>query len=553
MLPFMAPRLQGDLLPDGRLTLAIWGSGHIATLSLGALAGPVTYTPNRAVARGWELHVARSAPVLVVRGRTRRVRLTPARRCAWWHDAGALPSATAGADAVELPWGCVLVEQRGTDLVVAGGADRAEATAALALPVDRIVAEAEAHVAGCDRMPDAEPLLRSMIQQGVHAALSSIRHGRDGAFAGLAAGQAYSAPARTYFRDGYWTAQPLLTLAPEAVTGQIELLAKGIQPDGEAPSAVILTGRGQSEAWERFRTTDPVISREHLRPGDWWSDHFDSPLMFVLLIADLVRATADRAPLDRHWALVRAIHARYTRLLVDGLPAKPRNDRDWADNVYREGAVGYDVGLWIGMLDAIATLGHDIDPDLAAAAARQAADGRRAVRQRLWLDDKGWCAEYLNPDGYRETHLALDTITLLRYDALGEAEALRMLRAIGTQLYSDRNPAQPWGDWGVLCAFPPYGRRSDTRAKTAFPFRYHNGADWPYWDGALARELLRRGLPDWRYPMLRWWQSCLENGWMGAVEYFSPPFGRGSLLQGWSGMPAAAALEFAEVVRSDGA
>lgn len=554
LLPFMAPRLQGDLLPDGSLTVSIWGAGHIATLSLGALAGPVIYAPNRATASGWELHVAQSAPVLVVRGRAASgpaARLAPARRCAWWHDPG--PSrhrAPAGGDAVDLPWGTVLVQRRGTDLVVAAGADRAEAEAGLALSVDRIVAEADAYVARCDRMPDVAPLLRSMIQQSVHAALSSVRRGRDGAFAGLAAGQAYSAPARTYFRDGYWIAQALLALDPDAVAGQIDLLAAGIQPDGEAPSAVILTGPAQSAAWERFRTTDPVISREHLRPGDWWSDHFDSPLMFVLLIADHVRATGDMALLRRHWPLVRAVHARYTRLLADGLPAKPRNDRDWADNVYREGAVGYDLGLWIGMLDAIAALGRDLDADLADTAARQAAEGRRAIRRRLWLDDKGWCAEYLNPDGYRESHLALDTVTLLRYDALGEAESRRMLQAIGTRLYSDRNGSQPWGDWGVLCAFPPYARRTDIRAKSAFPYRYHNGADWPYLDGVLARELLRRGLPGWRYPLLRWWQSCLEQGWMGAVEYFSPPFGRGSLLQGWSSTPAAAALEFADRVRS---
>jgi hypothetical protein len=35
---------------------------------------------------------------------------------------------------------------------------------------------------------------------------------------------------------------------------------------------------------------------------------------------------------------------------------------------------------------------------------------------------------------------------------------------------------------------------------------------------------------------------------MGAVEYFSPPWGRGSLLQGWSAMPAAVALKYRDVV-----
>ena len=35
---------------------------------------------------------------------------------------------------------------------------------------------------------------------------------------------------------------------------------------------------------------------------------------------------------------------------------------------------------------------------------------------------------------------------------------------------------------------------------------------------------------------------------MGAVEYFSPPFGRGSLLQGWSSLPAAVALAHRDIV-----
>ncbi|MGO6986931.1 glycogen debranching protein, partial [Rhizobium leguminosarum] len=89
--------------------------------------------------------------------------------------------------------------------------------------------------------PEAQPLMRSMISQGLHAALSSVRRDEHGAFAGLAAGQAYSAPARTYYRDGYWTLQALLDREPAAVRGQIDLLARGIQPDGEAPSGVILT------------------------------------------------------------------------------------------------------------------------------------------------------------------------------------------------------------------------------------------------------------------------------------------------------------------------
>jgi glycogen debranching enzyme len=100
----------------------------------------------------------------------------------------------------------------------------------------------------------------------------------------------------------------------------------------------------------------------------------------------------------------------------------------------------------------------------------------------------------------------------------------------------------------MLCAWPPFRRRADTRAKSVFAFRYHNGADWPWLDALYAGERLRRGLPGWRYPLTRWWESCLANGWAGPVEYFSPPFGRGCLLQGWSALPAATALAHADAV-----
>ena len=224
-----------------------------------------------------------------------------------------------------------------------------------------------------------------------------------------------------------------------------------------------------------------------------------------------------------------------------GLPLKPRHDRDWADNVYREGAVAYDLGLWIGALDCIGELGAAADPVLASAALELAARARGSLDDALWRDH-GWYADYAAPDGFVEDHLALDSLTLLRFDAAGPDRATQVLDAVCDNLQSRHNPIQRWGDWGMLCAFPPFKRRADTRAKSAFAYRYHNGADWPWLDGLYAGELLRRGLPGWRYPLTRWWESCLHNGWVGAVEDFSPPFGRGSLLQGWSSLAAAVAL-----------
>lgn len=549
LLPVMAPRLQADCRPDGFADISLWGVGRLGRVRFTPLEAPYLYGPNGLSAANGGIHVAQSAPALLVRGaRLRQVH--PARRCASWHDiapedARPVWSRAGAVRVMTLPWGVLMVEQRAGHLVIAAGASLTEAQRALALTAEAIVDEAAAYARRCDRMPGAEPLIRSLVQQGVHAALSSIRRDEAGHFAGLAAGQAYSSPARTYFRDGYWTLQALLTLAPDAVRDEIRVLAKGVQPDGEAPSGVILTGPAQSAAWQRFIRQPERYKEHHLRPEDWWSDHFDSPLFFILTVGDYVRTTGDAEEARRHWPVIAAIIARYFRLAgPDGLPLKPRNDRDWADNVFREGLVAYDLGLWVGALDVVAEFGAVHDPALAARAKAAAAAAREKIDGLLWVEDRPGYADYRTPDGFIEDHLVIDSLTLLRSGAVPEGKARRLLGAMAVLLESRHNAAQPYGDWGVLCAFPPYKRVKDVRAKTAFPFRYHNGSDWPYWDGVYAEERLKRGLGGARYALTRWWEYCLEQGWAGAVEYFSPPFGRGSLLQGWSAMPAAVLLKY---------
>jgi hypothetical protein len=207
--------------------------------------------------------------------------------------------------------------------------------------------------------------------------------------------------------------------------------------------------------------------------------------------------------------------------------------------------VAYDLGLWVGACEAIVRLAERRD-HLLAGQATQAAARARAGLAALW-QPTGWYADYA-AEGFTERHLALDSLTLLRHAAVPEDRALAVLESVRRSLESRHNAAQPWGDWGVLCAYPPFARRADLRSKTAFPFRYHKGGDWPWLDGLYAGERLRRGLSGWRYPLVRWWETSLAQGWMGAVEYFSPPFGRGSLLQAWSSMPAAVALEHKQTV-----
>jgi glycogen debranching enzyme len=382
--------------------------------------------------------------------------------------------------------------------------------------------------------------------QGAHAALSSVRSYPGGHFAGLSAGLAYSTPARTYFRDGYWTLPLLARAAPEVVAAEIDLLATCVQADGEAPSGVIVQGP-HSATFEAYRLAEPALAAIHWRPGEWWSDHFDSPLFFVIAVGEHVAATGDEDMALRHWPRLLAVFHRYMALRgVDGLPVKPRNDRDWADNVYRQGLVSYDLGLWVGALDVLARFGATLDPPIAAQATEAAAAARAAIDRLLRRD--GVFVDYLRSDGWAEPHLALDALTLLRFDAVADERAQVMLEQARERLESRRNPDQPYGDFGMLCVWPPFSDRTALRAKSAFPYRYHNGGDWPWLDGLYAAERLRRGLGGWRYPLLRWWEACLERGWAGAVEHFSAPYGRGSLLQAWSSLPAAVALTYANQV-----
>ncbi|MES2725254.1 MAG: glycogen debranching protein [Pseudomonadota bacterium] len=550
LLPIMGPRLQGELHPEGRLELALWGAGDLGRLRFSALDGPYVHAPNLLTTPSGGAYAAQSDPVLVLRGVAYRG-FSPARKCASW-DRTAHPKSRVSRKGarrrIDLPWAVVLLEVRGADLMVSAGADLEEAERGLGLSVETIVTEAEHYALHCDQLPEADPVLRSMVMQGTHAALSSVRRDERGRFDGLAAGLAYSAPARTYYRDGYWTLQLLLKAAPAVVHAQIDLLAAGVQPDGEAPSGVIVSGPEMAHAWEALRTTVFGFDWIHKRRADWWSDHFDSPLFFILTLGDYVRATGDVEPVDRNWPFVRAIYERYVALSPGGVPLKPRHDRDWADNVYRSGLVSYDIGLWVGALDAIVELGAVLDPELAARARATAVEARAAVAAQMKRPHGGY-PDYLDvPAGVAEDHLTLDSLTLLRHDAVPEADALEVLERVRLDLESRHNDRQGFGDWGMLCAYPPFSRRGDLRSKTVFPFRYHNGSDWPWLDGLYAGERLRRGLPGWRYPMVRWWEFCLSQGWMGAVEYFSPPWGRGSLLQGWSSLPAAVALAHRETV-----
>ena len=301
------------------------------------------------------------------------------------------------------------------------------------------------------------------------------------------------------------------------------------------------------------------------------TDHFDSPFYFVLLARDALTweaarkaATDSRAaggwltaalhePFDGVSLIdrIRAVLERGARLAGDGvMPVKPDHDRDWADNVYRHGHVTYDVALYHGALLAAAELMAVDYPDAAARYRVTAAAVSRAASERLYDAARGHFVEFRPLPGATgggeseegEHHLALDSLVALRTGMANQRQATATLSAAARLLETRANHSQPYGDWGVMCTYPPYRPATRRRGKSLFAYRYHNGSDWPYLDGIYAEALLTRGEPGWRYPLTGWFEYGLLRGWPTPVEYYSPPWGRGSPLNGWSAMPAAAML-----------
>lgn len=596
-VPLNAPRLQGHVSCRSVDGLFVWGSGAVGSLLFDDClsdASAIEVRPNLVTFTlpGGTVSVAalpdRPAIVVSFDGVTGAVRLAPERRLQPGFPDGFVTRARVGGWEAESPWAAAtlvatngtltsrggLNVPAGTAVVLALGSNSAEAAAAVAsvmADIARARAGAADHAAGLQhRFVSDDALLNCMFTACMHAAVSSRKELADGSFAGYSAGTGYVMPPRTYFRDSYWTLQTLLPFAPDEAVAQLRLLAGAVGDDGEAPSGVILASDAGERVWRARVAADPGLAADHPKPGHWWSDHFDSPYYLVLLARDaLTWATATvsgpapgPAPGDRsgwHDQLhervagvtlldtIRAVLGRGRRLAGDGvLPIKPHHDRDWADNVYRHGHVTYDVALYHGALEAGAELLAGAYPDEAREYSVRGAAVREAASALLFDATSGHYVEY-RPLGASEadageTHLTLDSLVALRTGMATRTQAESSLAAAARILETRSNHEQPYGDWGVMCAYPPYRPSTRRRGKSLFAYRYHNGSDWPYLDGIYAEALLSRDMPGWRYPLTRWFEYGLQQGWPTPVEYYSPPWGRGSPLNGWSAMPAAAML-----------
>ncbi|SDO38561.1 hypothetical protein SAMN04487897_11342 [Paenibacillus sp. yr247] len=362
----------------------------------------------------------------------------------------------------------------------------------------------------------------------LNASLSSFKD-LGGGFRGYFAGIDYQSPPRTYFRDGYWTLLPTLPYKPDWVRGQILTLANGILENGSCPSAVIYNqDNGQYEPF--------------------WPDHYDSPSFFAMMIYDYLAWTRDFSLLEENvnGNTVEALMEKALGYLTSFVPQdgylfmKPENRRDWADNVFREGYAVYDLALYIRALSGASSIYCLLGQTEKADDYGNRSRGAQEQLKHLMKEDGFF--NYKNSNGAVEPNISIELSLLILYGILDEAEQQSLLAEMAAQLETRNNKEQLFGDWGTMAVYPFYKHVHHLVEKTMAPYRYHNGGDWPYMSGIYAWAKLWAKDEGWRYPLTRWFQASLENGWLTPIEYYGPVYGKGSNLQGWSAMPAAAML-----------
>lgn len=340
-----------------------------------------------------------------------------------------------------------------------------------------------------------------------------------GDFKGFMAGCRYVSPARTYFRDSYFTVLCMYNGQTDKVRNEIIALSRAIGEDGDCPSAVVYDYSSH------------------------WGNHFDSPSMYVIMIYDYVNNTKDFSVLSEQIGsytvleLMKKVIDRLSEYCDNtGLLVKSGeyNRRDWADEVNRYGYVTYDEILYARALYCFSRLLKlQVDGDEVVYYDRFE-KVKASINKYLWMEDKGYYLNYTNDD-FTEDNLSIDTVLAVIYGIANKEQSKRMLENCERILDSRNNPAvEPFG---MFCVYPLYKNIKATVNKSATPFNYHNGADWPYWSAMLAYAYKMYGF-EYEFALKNWFFYNLEKGNYTPVEYFSPYCKDGSLLQAWSSVAA---------------
>lgn len=343
-----------------------------------------------------------------------------------------------------------------------------------------------------------------------------------GDYRGFMAGHRYLLPMRTYYRDSYYTVLPMYRSHPELVRSQILTLAMGINENGDCPSAV------KSDY------------------SNWWGNHYDSPSFFAMMLYDYVKHTGDTA-LIFETVKGETVLAKAEKTILKlstfaddtGLIYKegPYNQRDWADEVNRNGYVTYDEVLYARALYSLSKLFRISEDNFKSEKYVKLFEKvKNAINSLLWDDKLGYYVNFKDKK-YIEKNLSVDTCFAAIFGIADDKRARRMLENMERILETRNNKEQKAGDYGVMCVYPFYSGADRTRNKSAKPYYYHNGANWPYLSAMYAWAKRKYGM-EYRYALESWFDYNVEKGNYTPVEFFAPPHKDGSLLQAWSGTAA---------------
>lgn len=343
-----------------------------------------------------------------------------------------------------------------------------------------------------------------------------------GDFKAFTAGYRYISPLRTYYRDSYYTILPMYNGHVSKVKNQILTLAMGVSNDGTCPSAV----KADFSAF--------------------WGSHYDSPSFFAIMLYDYVRFTGEKEILKQvvNGMKLLEIAQKVIDKLKDfcaenGLLYKDGkyNKRDWADEVNRYGFVTYDEVLYARALYSLSKLFEsDNNQQESQVYFNEFTNVKKTINEELWDEQKGYYVNFKNED-YVEDNLSIDTVWAVIFGIADSDRAKRLLENMENILETKNNPYLKDNDFGVACVYPPYKNVNSAFWRSAQPFNYHNGSNWPYWSATYAYAKKLYGM-QFSYPLESWFTYNVEKGNYTPIEYFSPMCADGSLLQAWSGVSA---------------
>ena len=88
-----------------------------------------------------------------------------------------------------------------------------------------------------------------------------------------------------------------------------------------------------------------------------------------------------------------------------------------------------------------------------------------------------------------------------------------------------------------MSVYPFYSNVYSASNRSAQPFHYHNGGNWPYFSAIYAYAKRKFGM-EYKNALQSWFLYNVKKCNYTPIEYFSPLYDQGSLLQAWSGVAA---------------